>query len=93
MNAEELVNRRKDRAIAIILRLKEADCDPHLPPAARVKLRKVILDQLNDFSELVLDIVQSMDDGHSVVNEKWIEKLDEMHQVVMNGAGRIKADR
>lgn len=93
MDAEELIQRRKDKAIAIILRMKENDCDPHLPPAVRIKLRKIVLDQLNDFTDLVLDVVSSLENSEVVVtNELWLQKLNEVHEVVVtNGARRIPA--
>lgn len=82
MNAEELIERRKDRAIAIILRLKESECDQFLPAATRVKLRKIILDQLNDLSDVVIDVLRASTSDNVVVNEFWVEKLMEVHAVV-----------
>lgn len=82
MNAEELVERRKDRAIAIILRMKESECDEFLPAGVRTKLRKVILDQLNDLAEVVTDILKASTSDTVVVNEFWLEKLMEVHAVV-----------
>lgn len=83
----DLLKRRRDRAIAIILSIKERECDPHLPREARAKLRKVVLDQFNEFYDVTMDIMQSLDpDDRVVLNELWLRKLDEIHKaVVANG--------
>lgn len=88
MNAEELVERRKDRAIAIILRLKEAECDEFLPPAVKTKLRKVILDQLNDLADVMFDVIKSLDAGDVVLNEMYLEKILEVHEAVVTRGTR-----
>jgi hypothetical protein len=84
----EMLSRRRDRAIAIILGVKERDCDRHLPPGAQAALRKVVLDQLNEFYEVSVDIIRSLDTGEVVLNEMWLQKLDEIHTAVVgNGNG------
>lgn len=85
MNAEELIQRRKDRAIAIILRMKESECDTFLPAAVRVKLRKIILDQLNDLADVMFDVIKSLDAGDVVLNEIYLQKILEMHEVMTGG--------
>lgn len=79
---EDLLKRRRDRAIAIVLSIKERECDSHLPREARAKLRKVVLDQFNEFYDLVLDIMSSLDQGDVVLNEEYLEKLDSVHRDV-----------
>lgn len=69
---ERLLARRRDRAIAIILSFKERECDPYLPDEASRKLRKVILDQFNDFATLVNDVA----DTGVILNQEYLEKLD-----------------
>lgn len=92
MNAEELVERRKDRAIAIILRMKESECDEFLPAAVRIKLRKVILDQLNDLADVMFDVIKSLDAGDVILNEMYLEKILEMHAaVVTRGARTVRS--
>lgn len=78
----DLLAKRRDRAIAIILGVKERDCDSHLPPEARSKLRKVILDQINEFYEMAMDITRSLDTGDVTFNELYLEKLDALHSDV-----------
>jgi hypothetical protein len=72
----ELLKRRRDRAIAIVLGVKERQCDHYLPADVSAKLRKVILDQFNDLFDACLDVSRS-DDGPAVVlNELYQQKLD-----------------
>lgn len=90
----DILAKRRDRSIAIILGVKERECDRHLPPEARTKLRKVVLDQLNDFHDLCADLIRSLDAGGDVVvNEVYVEKLDAIHdtlsrlEAASNGSG------
>jgi hypothetical protein len=78
----DLLKRRRDRAIAIILSIKERECDEYLPRETRVKLRKVVLDQFNEFYDLVLDLMSSLDQGDVVLNEEYLVKLDNVHRDV-----------
>ena len=84
----ELLEKRRNRGIAIILGVKERECDTHLPRDASQKLRKVVLDQMNEFHDLVNDILDSVDHGDVVLNEEWLRKLDEMHQALVPTNGR-----
>lgn len=81
----ELLARRRDRAIAIILRVKEQECDQHLPMDASLKMRKVVLDQMNSFYDVCADVVNSLDTGSTVLNDHWLQKIDELHDIVVNG--------
>lgn len=84
----ELLKKRKDRACAIILGVKEREVDPYLRehPAASEKLRKVVLDQINELYEVVIDVMNSLDRGEVVLNEIWLQKIDDLHRtVVLNG--------
>jgi hypothetical protein len=40
-------------------------------------IRQVILDQVNTFKDLAIDIVKS---DTAMMNQVWVEKLDEIHQ-------------
>ena len=72
----DLVNKKKDRCIAIILAVKERDCDKFLPPESQYRLRKVILDQLNELSSFAQDLMESVEDG-AVFNQLYMERLNE----------------
>lgn len=84
----DMLSRRRDRSIAIVLSIKERDCDGHLPRDASAKLRKVVLDQFNELADFAIDVCNSLDTGDVVLNEVWLGKLDEIHQVVVNGSDR-----
>lgn len=80
----EMMARRRDRCIAVILGLKERECDQYLAKDASEKLRKVILDQVNDLYAFNLDICNSLDqpDEGVVLNEYHLNRLDEIHQMI-----------
>lgn len=87
MSAPEFLRRRKDRACAIALAALDAE---RIDPDVHARLRKVILDQLNDFYNASLDIVSSVDSGTVVLNDIYLERLDEIHDAVVghrNGDG------
>jgi hypothetical protein len=84
----DILKKRMDKACAIMLGVKERECDKHLPPEARAKLRKVILDQMNDFYDICCDVMRSLDRGDTILNEKYLEKLNEIHYVVMSESRR-----
>lgn len=82
----ELLAKRRDRAIATVLGVKERECDAFLPPESRARLRKVILDQINEVADLALDVIKSLDTGEVVLNEAYLERLDAIYAaVVTNG--------
>ena len=93
MRADDILKRRRDRAIAIILSVKEREVDPHLKNAqASRALRKVILDQLNDFYALAVDVAASADaDTFEFNPEVWLPRiegrLNEILHAVANGNG------
>lgn len=76
---QDVLARRRDRAIAIVLSIKERECDKDLSAQASQKLRKVVLDQFNEFYDLVSDIMASLDNGDAVLNEEYLSKLDALH--------------
>ena len=90
MNYEQLIKKRKDRAIGIVLRVKEREIDPildELPNGDRLsaRLRKVILDQFNELAELACDVASSGEAGTFWFNDEVWEKrfeaiFDELEQ-------------
>lgn len=80
---DELLAKRRDRAIAIILGVKERECDKFLSKESSAKLRKVVLDQVNESFDLVQDVLRSFDNGDVVLNEDYMRKLDEIHEHVV----------
>lgn len=94
MKADDILRKRRDRTIAIILGLKEREVDPLLlqePGGQRASnmLRKVILDQINDFYDMSLDVASSGEaDAFEFNPEVWgprIEgRLNDIHRVVVS---------
>lgn len=77
----DVLARRRDRSIAIILGLKERECDQYLSREVSIKLRKVILDQMNEYHDFVMDVCKSLDNNSQVVlNELYLEKIDAMYE-------------
>ena len=86
----DLLNKRRDRAIAIILRTKEHECDEYLPPEQAARLRKVVLDQINNLSDMVIDLMGSLEDNSGVIlNEYYLQRLDEVHTMVSSLEDRL----
>lgn len=84
----DIVARRRDRAIAVLLGIKEREVDQYLPPEVKARLRKAILDQLNDFHGLVVDVLRSLTSDETVVlNELYMQKIDELHDRVVSTNG------
>lgn len=81
----EMLAKRRDRSISIVLGTKERECDKFLPREAQQKLRKVILDQVNDLVDFAIDVCDSLDTGGVVLNELYLTKLDELHDAVVRG--------
>jgi hypothetical protein len=91
MRADEILKKRRDRAIAIVLSVKEREVDPLLHndagKTASRALRKVVLDQLNDFCDLALDVANSSEVATFEFNpEIWERKINEIHRIVSNGS-------
>lgn len=77
MNNEEFVERRKNRCIASLLSAKERDIDRYLPSDVAAGYRKLILDEINDFALLVIDLLEDN------INEEFLIMLEEMHSVIV----------
>lgn len=76
-----ILARRRDRTIAIILSAKERECDDVLDDAASDRLRKVVLDQLNDFHDFCADLLRGVEET-TIFNEIALEKIEEIHEMV-----------
>lgn len=82
MRADDILKKRRDRSIAIILGIKEREVDPLLSPQpggpqASTLLRKVVLDQINDFCELALDVANSGEAPKFEFNpDVWMNRID-----------------
>jgi len=80
----DLLSRRKDRIIAVILGFKDAEVDEYLPMDVSRGLRSAILDGINEYHDLVMDILKSMENESLVINEDFISRLEDLHERVMD---------
>ena len=77
MDNKAILQNRKNRVIATILGYKETEIDQFLPPEMQVALRKKILDQVNDLTNLALDLITP---ESVMLNEVYLEKIDQMYE-------------
>lgn len=88
IRAADILHKRRDRAIAIILKIKEREIDPLLGQTpggvqASRALRKVVLDQLNDFCDMALDVASSGEADLFEFNAQvWEHKINAIHEAV-----------
>lgn len=75
MNEQGLLERRLKRCIATILSAKEKDIDRYIPEEVAASFRKTILDQINEFYGLVVDVLN--DD----VNQEFLDMLDMLEDI------------
>lgn len=75
--AANLVGTRGNRCTAAILGWCEDNIKADITERQWQQLRSVVLDQINGFKDLSIDIVKS---DAAIMNQVWVEKLDEIHQ-------------
>lgn len=79
----ESLARRRDMTIKSILRVKELECDAHLPPHLSQHLRKAVLDAVNEYHEFAVQLMGTLDTDQVRVNQLFIEKLEAIYDYVM----------
>jgi hypothetical protein len=83
--AANLVAQRGNRCSASILGWLEANlypANPEISTQTQKAIRQTILDNVNSFKDLSIDIVKS---ETAVMNDVWVQKLDEIHREIKNG--------
>lgn len=75
----KLVAVRGNRTTAVLLGWMEDNVYEYLPDGVRQELRKTVMDQINGFKDLAIDVVKS---DTAYVNEIWVQKLDEIHEAI-----------
>lgn len=83
--AVNLIANRGNRCVATILTFLEREVWPHLSEEASREARSMVLDQVNGFKDLAIDIVKS-DTAH--INDLWLQKLDAIHSEMRRIGGR-----
>lgn len=79
--AANLVAARGNRCTAAIMGFLEANVYDYIPADLKPLLRQVVLDQINGFKDLTIDIVKS---DTAVLNQFWVEKIDKIHEDLRN---------
>src|SRR5688500_17576133 len=79
---KDLLARRRDRSIAKALSAKEDFEEGFIDSK---ELRKTILDEFNDFYEVALDLINSLDDGTVVLNQDYLKRIDAMYEHLTQG--------
>jgi hypothetical protein len=77
-HVKELLERQKNKCIRVLLGAKERELDEYLPAEVQVAYRKIVLDQVNAFHEFCVDLFESQSEGTVVVNELFLNKLEEI---------------
>lgn len=67
------LERRRNKAISVIMRAKEAECDDYLPDDVSVAFRKVILDQVNELFDSIIDLIR-FSSGSFEMNEEYLQR-------------------
>lgn len=80
-----VVDRRRGRAIKAILRSAESTLFPLASKDVAADFRRVVLEELNDLTEVVLQLVGSITAGNEL-NEHWLRLVEEMHSVLVGDA-------
>lgn len=57
---------------------------PSISTEDQRKLRQVVVNAVNSFKDLAIDIVKSDQD---LINDIWVQKLDDIHQALLNKDG------
>jgi hypothetical protein len=81
MDKKAFLGKRRDRAIATLLSFKERECDHYLPPETAHKLRKEILDQINELCDTAFDLIS---DSDVIWNEEFMDRFDELAEQIAN---------
>lgn len=80
--AANLVATRGNRCTAVILGYLEENVYrdvPQISTSMQKQIRQVVLDQVNAFKDLAIDIVKS---DTALMNQVWVEKLDQIHEEI-----------
>ena len=77
--AKNLVSNRARRCSATILTWLENNVYDDIPDEKHSQVRRTILSNVNDLSDLAIDIVKS-DTGQ--INEFWVTELDAIKQMI-----------
>jgi hypothetical protein len=78
ITGKEFFEKRRNRAIATILTFKDQYCDQYLPDNISSALREEILYQINQLSDIALDLLNE----ETYYNEIFFERFNKMYEMV-----------
>lgn len=87
--AANLVATRGNRCSASILGYLERniyESHPDITTSEQKAIRQMVLDTINSFKDLAIDIVKS---DVAVLNDEWVRKIDEIHEAIRGKADGI----
>ena len=79
MDDKAFLGKRRDRAIATLLSFKERECDRYLPTEVSQRLRKEILDQINEVCDVAFDLIG---DAEVIWNEEFMDRFDDLYDKI-----------
>lgn len=79
--AANLIATRGNRTTAVMLSWLEDNVYEHLDEELQRRTRQMVLDNINVYKDLAIDIVKS---DTAYMNEIWLEKIDELHEAIKN---------
>ena len=74
--AANLVQKRGNRCTATLLSWMEENIKDDLPPELWGPLRRRVMDDINEFKDLAIDVVKS---ETALVNDVYIQQIAEIH--------------
>ncbi len=77
--AANLIATRGNRTTAMVLSWLEENVYEFLDDGLQHRTRQMVLDNINVFKDLAIDIVKS---DTAYMNEIWLEKIDEIHEAI-----------
>lgn len=85
----DLIERRKNKAIRQILDRQDELIDDAVSRSAALALRKVVLDELNDFTDVVLGLVAHTTDDSYAYNTVALEMIAAVYERVTGEAAPL----
>lgn len=79
--AANLVAARGNRTTATILSAIETEIydSVSVPDGVKRKVRQIVLDQMNGYKDLMIDIVKS---ETALLNDHWVQQIAEIHEAI-----------
>ena len=77
MDSKVFLGKRRDRTIATLLGFKEREIDKFLPDDVSSRLRKEIMDQVNELVDTAFDL---MSPG---INQDYLDRIDKIYEALI----------